>query len=121
DAFTRRMRPKVVIIVLLVAAAFLAVVLLVPSARNRPDQSASAIRNADSNSVRAAQLPVAVSAPPAIARPVPTLAETNHAEYVRKRNAELMALAMNNDSASLETILSELRNPDRQIRKGALD
>ena len=32
-----------------------------------------------------------------------------------------MALAMNNDSASLETILGELRNPDRQIRKGALE
>jgi len=47
--------------------------------------------------------------------------QTNHAEFVHQRIAELNALAMNNDSASLETILSELRNPDRQIRKGALE
>jgi hypothetical protein len=47
--------------------------------------------------------------------------QSNHAEYVQQRISQLNALAMNNDSASLETILSELRNPDRQIRKGALE
>jgi len=49
------------------------------------------------------------------------LPETNHVQFVHQRIEELNALAMNNDSASLETILSELRNPDRQIRKGALE
>ncbi len=39
---------------------------------------------------------------------------------VQARAAELMQLAMNNDAASLDTILKELRNPNRDIRAAAL-
>lgn len=46
--------------------------------------------------------------------------ETNRAVYVRDRIAELMALGMNNDSNSLNTIWGELANPDKEIRAGAL-
>ena len=51
----------------------------------------------------------------------PVIQETNHADYVYERVAELTALAMNDDSASLETIWSELSNPDKEIREGALE
>lgn len=44
-----------------------------------------------------------------------------HEEYVDKRVGELMELAMNDDSASLNTILSELNNNDSDIRKAAIE
>jgi hypothetical protein len=34
---------------------------------------------------------------------------------------QLIQLSMNNDSASLQTILGQLRNPDRDMRKAALE
>src|SRR5438552_1766238 len=57
----------------------------------------------------------------------PKLAETQtgeeeiRAQKVRQRIAELNDLAMNSDTNSLNTILSELTNSDKEIRKGALD
>jgi hypothetical protein len=48
------------------------------------------------------------------------LQNTNHAEYVSQRIDELNDLAMNDDSNSLNTILTELTNSDKQIREGAL-
>lgn len=66
-------------------------------------------------------------APPTVANDKPTatvssvIQETNHADYVRDRVAELMALAMNDDSNSLNMIWSELSNQDKEIRAGALD
>ena len=44
-----------------------------------------------------------------------------HQAYVEKRIEELTDLAMNADSGSLDTILSELTNRDPQIRKAALE
>jgi len=44
-----------------------------------------------------------------------------HKAYVESRVDELMGLAMNDDSTSLDTILSELTNRDPEIRKGALE
>jgi len=45
----------------------------------------------------------------------------SHEDYVDKRVGELMDLAMNDDSASLNSILSELNNNDADIRKGAIE
>jgi hypothetical protein len=44
----------------------------------------------------------------------------SHEEYVLQRRAELSELGMNNDPDSLKTILSELENPDAEIRQAAL-
>ena len=44
-----------------------------------------------------------------------------HGQAVRRRIAELNDLAMNNDTNSLNTILAELNNSDKEIRKGALE
>jgi hypothetical protein len=60
-----------------------------------------------------AATPAPVSAPPLVS-------DADHAERVRARVEELMNLAMNDDAASLRTIWSELYNPDREIRAGAL-
>lgn len=57
---------------------------------------------------------------PATVSPASTAA-TNHEQFVEDRVAELLNLSMNDDAASLQVIVSELTNPDRQIRKGALE
>jgi hypothetical protein len=70
---------------------------------------------------------VPASAPPAVAGDKVTVAiqpvsqEADHADDVRERIAELMELAMNDDSESLDTIWAELSNPDKHIRQGALE
>ena len=47
--------------------------------------------------------------------------EARHQAYVDARTAELMDLGMNDDSQSLNTILSELSNRDPEIRKAAVE
>lgn len=119
------MRPKVVIAVLVLAVGLLGALALLSKVANRltsPGTSTEAAANPSSNS-RSTQIqkPPALASESVAPSPVVLQPQTNHAEYVHQRVAELNALAMNNDSATLETILSELRNPDRQIRKGALE
>jgi hypothetical protein len=46
--------------------------------------------------------------------------EESHGEYVSRRTAELMDLAMSDDSNSLNVILSELNNLDAEIREAAI-
>ncbi|MGA2866527.1 MAG: HEAT repeat domain-containing protein [Verrucomicrobiota bacterium] len=48
-------------------------------------------------------------------------AEARQRAYAEQRVAELYELSMNDDSASLESILSELTNRDPEIRKAALE
>lgn len=120
------MRPKVAISVLVVAVGLLGALALLSRVANRstsPGTPTEATASPSSNSLSAPiQKAVVVASEPATS-PAPVVAQpqTNHAEYVQQRISELNTLAMNNDPASLETILSELRNPDRQIRKGALE
>jgi hypothetical protein len=47
--------------------------------------------------------------------------EDAHQAYVEKRTAELMDIAMTDDRANLDIILSELNNRDPEIRKAALE
>lgn len=47
--------------------------------------------------------------------------EAKHEAYVEARTAELMALTGKSDDASLQTLLSEVRNSDREVRQAALD
>jgi hypothetical protein len=47
-------------------------------------------------------------------------AEMDHDTYVLKRRAELSELGMQNDPQSLKTILSEMENPEPEIRQAAL-
>ena len=53
--------------------------------------------------------------------PKAQIQEAKHQEAVEARTSELMDLAMNDDTNSLHTILSELNNPDAEIRKAALE
>ena len=86
---------------------------------NLPVTRAETNLSPEKESSASAPLPVAREAVTFARSPV--IQETNHADYVRGRVAELMALAMNDDSNSLESIWAELSNPDKQIREGALE
>jgi hypothetical protein len=44
----------------------------------------------------------------------------DHQTYVIQRRAELSDLGMHNDPESLKSILSEMENPDAEVRKAAL-
>ena len=44
-----------------------------------------------------------------------------HEEYVEKRVGELMDLGMSDDPRALKTILSELANPEAEIRQAAIE
>src|SRR5262245_32160127 len=57
---------------------------------------------------------------PSPANQTKVAAEESHGEYVTRRTAELMDLAMSDDSTSLNTILSELNNSDIEIREAAI-
>ncbi len=48
------------------------------------------------------------------------LTASNHADYVLERKTQLMDLTTSDDPGALKTILSELNNPDPDIRKTAL-
>jgi len=48
-------------------------------------------------------------------------ATQNHKAYVESRTGELLEMAMTDDPASLNTILSELTNRDPEIRKAAVE
>lgn len=105
---------------LLVAFALLSKVTSRSAAPVTPPEAAVS-RSSNTPTSPAQKASVVPSEPVAPSTVVAVQSQTNHAQYVHQRIEELNALAMNNDSASLETILSELRNPDRQIRKGALE
>lgn len=79
----------------------------------------------------AATSPAAASAGPSLpasnqpaagqAEPGVDSAQASHEAYVADRVNELLALASEDDSASLDTILSELTNRDPRIRHAALE
>jgi hypothetical protein len=126
------MRPKVVGVILLLAAGILGMALFIPRAfhheqvTEEPENVPVAKTPATVSSqkeISALATPAVTNTPAVIATVaiVPAVKDKNHAEYVQERVAELTALAMNNDSNSFNTIWSELSNPDREIRAGALE
>ncbi|TAK97199.1 MAG: hypothetical protein EPO07_13770 [Verrucomicrobia bacterium] len=121
------MRPRILISVTLALLGLLAVLMV--STRNRR------LAAGDEGDRPGGRTLVAMAPTTALALPVAeetavvltnaraavTIMETNHEEYVEQRVAELMDLAMNDDANSLSAILTELTNPDKRIRKGALE
>jgi len=122
------MRPKIVIAVLLAATGVLGLAVLLPQLTRPklpgvmpgPSSGATVVGNPEPMKVVSVPAPPAVSkVKPAVAAP-PVVQPAPPIVNVHDRVAELMALAMNNDSNSLAIIWSELANPDQEIRAGAL-
>jgi len=122
------MRPKVVAAILLLAVGVLGIAVLISRAFHHEwgGEAPGNLPVAQTATNISPEKEISTSAPLIVANDQATVAvpaviqETNQADYVRERVAELMALAMNDDADSLHTIRSELSNPDRQIREGAI-
>jgi len=125
------MRPLVVVATLLLAVAIYGLALLVSRTTHHPvaiETPANApVAQAETSQPSAPPPAPALpqSPPPAVNNDVPPPApvasqETNNAENVHDRVAQLMALAMNDDADSLNAIWSGMTNQDKDIRAGAL-
>ena len=121
------MRPKIVLSAALLAVAILAPALYfhfkpasapAPAPADQPTADAAAPAEAVPQILKRVAGPrpqagmLAPQAPPE---------GVDHETYVMHRRAELAELGMHNDPESLRVILSEMENPDAEIRKAALN
>ena len=128
------MRPKVVITILLVASGVLGIAVWI-SQVSRPQPTPSQTKSTTGDSPEAPEVSTGhVAGLTAVASVAPSTGITNsettnvvvvqgveHTAYVRMRAAELDELAMQKSSTAHQTIVLELKNPDRAIRQAALD
>jgi HEAT repeat protein len=127
------MRPKVVIIVITLGLFVFGTLFAIRQSANRPSKNSGpqptisgTTQPSDSlASAKAQPLAEHAAAPSGKGTPSDSAStastEDAHQAYVEKRTAELMDIAMTDDRANLDTILSELANRDPEIRKAALD
>jgi len=127
------MRPKIVIIVVTLGLFVFGTLFALRqtterSTRNSEPQSTPSNTTQPNDTLASAKAqPVTerAAAPPGSGTPSATnstaSAEDAHQAYVEQRTAELMDIAMTDDRANLDTILSELNNRDPEIRKAALE
>ena len=83
-----------------------------------------AITHSNSSPVTLAPEPAVKIAPAPITitnRDTNAITRQDHEEYVRNRYDELMDLARQNSPAATQQIVDELKNPDKAIRRAALD
>lgn len=128
------MRPAFILTIVLAVAVLIGIAALVRRSSNLAasppavvETSSPAAPGANSDLSNPAPAEVA-SSPAAAAAPakdgaaeVPAPGAANHSEYVKTRIAQLQDLSMENDAASLNTILSELNNRDPEIRSAAVE
>ncbi len=121
------MRPKVVLAILLMAAGVLAVAVML-SKVFRPQPAVApapvAITHSNSSPVTPGPEPAVEIAPAPITitnRDTNAIARQDHEEQVRNRAEELMDLARQDSPAATQQIVDELKNPDKAIRRAALD
>lgn len=121
------MRPKVVLAILLMVASVLAVAVML-SKVFRPQPAVApaqvAITHSNFSSVTLGPEPAVEITPAPITitnRDTNAIARLDHEEYVRNRYEELMDLARQDSPAATQQIVDELKNPDKAIRRAALD
>ena len=127
------MKSKVTFLVLALGVLALTVLFVIKQERGARLRSPTAA-SAGSTDASSAALQAAPEIPKQTAKTVnpsqpteiqteaaPDSPEAKHQAYVEARVAELGDLAMEDDQASLDTILSELTNRDPEIRKAALE
>lgn len=136
------MRPKVVFWILSLAFGLLGLVAFLARTPNRPNLPTPQTESAPAgNSVllkhgktseKEISTPQAVKEKSAAAETTgspdfnnisasPNARNLEHEKYVRQRKAAFYDLSMKSDPESLNVLLSELQNPDREIRMAALE
>jgi hypothetical protein len=114
------MRPKVIIIILLAGLAGVAGILLIKHQEAPP--AAVPIAIAETKPAAPQTAPTVTNVPPAPA-PVATNALTpeQREEAINAETDRLQQWSMNDDAASLSSILADLTNPEKEIRKAAIE
>lgn len=128
DCHEKRAAAKLLWPILGIAAVLMLAAALVKLSHGSPRTSAVGEISETPRSEVATEVdrpPVAETQAAAVSRgrlaQLPSNSDTNlEQKEVETRATELMRLAMNDDAASLESILKELRNPNRNIRDAAL-
>ena len=118
------MRPKIVVTVLLIAFGLLAIAAIISKKLTPTPAKPVVAESSPPSAPSPAHVETLAFQNPAPPPPPPIIQiqpQTNHEDYVRQRSDELAELAMNDDTNSLNTILSELTNPDARIRQAARD
>jgi len=127
------MRPKIVIIVVTLGLFVFGTLFAIRQTADRSTRNSelqptiSSTTQPDDTLAAAKAQPVAerAAAPPGSGTPSATNSTTSvedaHQAFVEQRTAELMDMAMTDDRANLDIILSELNNRDPEIRKAALE
>jgi len=122
------MRPKIVLITVVLAVAILAPAIYFHfKPASAPAPTPTEQPTTDNTVAPAAGVPQILKrvggprAQEGLEAPPAPPQEMDHETYVLHRRAELAELGMNNDPESLRIILSEMENPDPEIRKAALN
>jgi hypothetical protein len=125
------MRPKIVIIVITLGLFIFGTLFAIRQSADRstrisaPEPTAASTTQPSDvaviEKVQSITEPAAVSPKTATQPEAQPATEEAHQAYVEKRSAELMDIAMTDDRANLDIILSEVSNRDPEIRKAALE
>jgi hypothetical protein len=134
------MRPKIILLVLLAGLAGVTGIVLLKHPSPPPAPAAQAVQPVAPPAAPVSQpealaapvtpapapaVPALVAVPPVVANPVPVVAavDTNamHEAAVQASIDKLQELQGNDDPASLKAILTELVNPDKQVRAAAIE
>jgi hypothetical protein len=125
------MRPKIVIIILTLGLFVLGTLFAIRNSTDRSTRSSEPQPTASATTQPSDALASAKTDPtPVVASPKnstqseiqPTNSSADaHQAYVEQRSTQLMDIAMTDDRANLDTILSEMSNRDPEIRKAALE
>ena len=127
------MRPKVIFFVLLIGLIFMGIILFVSNLFHQPEAISQAevvsqpeqTRSRGRIAIEKNHLPrQAESLPSGVANHAATTNSTNSelsAKYIRERKEEFYNLSMREDQNSLNILLSEMQNSNKEIRKAALE
>ena len=116
------MRPKIVILILLAGLAAVTGMLLIKH-RGTPPPPAAPLAITEAKPAAPQTAPAITNVPP----PAPAPVATNTVTPEQRRAAidaetdRLQHWAMNDDPASLSSILADLTNPEKEIRSAAID
>jgi hypothetical protein len=123
------MRPKIVILILLAGLAGVIGILLIKQPQGAPPTAAAPIAITETKPAAPQTAPAITNVPPPATAPVAAapVATTNTLTPERRQaaidaeTARLQQWSMNDDPASLSSILADLTNSEKEIREAAIE
>lgn len=117
------MRPKIVILILLAGLAGVIGILLIKQPQGEPPPAAAPIAIAEAKPAAPQTAPAITNIPITAPAPVATntLTPEQRQAAIDAETARLQQWSMNDDPASLSSILADLTNPEKEIRIAAIE